>query len=703
MRMKKKEDSFYETIDLYLQGTMLNKYYDAFRNYLTKKPFDKNKIKLNFENGSLLGGWSDGQEKNKGAVILRNKQKLYLGILNDRGFFRTDKENKIYTNNSNWGRLILTNLKFQTLAGKGFLGAYGKSYGEIGKDNPMKAVSLLQEFIKKRYSKKYPKLKDVSEKLYNNKKDFDRDIKEALEQSFDMHFNAIDFEVLLDGVKAKKLYLFEIVNKDLVGIERLGNKNIHSLYWLEMFSEKNLQAPRIALNGGGEIFFREGQRDKLVKKIVNEKEVLDAKRYADDKIFLHIPITVNYGKPKNIKFKELINNAIGNNCNEIKIIGIDRGEKHLLYYSLINSNGGLIEQGSFNTIKCGNKLVDYHKLLSERADEMMKARQSWEAVGKIKDLKEGYLSQVVHEIYELIIKHDAIVVLEDLNSEFKAKRTAKVEKSVYKKFELALARKLNHLVLKDRKADEFGGALNAYQLTPAIGAGDVGKFEKAKQWGIMFYVRPDYTSQTDPITGWRKTIYISNSETIKNIKKKWKENNIEIVFDKERECFKFIYAQWELFAYAELERLHWNRNEKNSEGKLGNMKKYNLYKEFEILFEGFDKLKNINDQIFQKENFSWSSLIFYWNLLNQIRNSDKSNDGNDSDFIQSQVWSEKINNFYDSRKKYSIKLPENGDANGAYNIARKGIMVLDRIKEKPQNPDLFIRNTDWDNFAQKNN
>jgi CRISPR-associated protein Cpf1 len=58
------------------------KNYDAVRNYLTKKPQSEiNKLKLNFENGSLLGGWSDGQEKLKGAVLLKNNDKFYVGIL----------------------------------------------------------------------------------------------------------------------------------------------------------------------------------------------------------------------------------------------------------------------------------------------------------------------------------------------------------------------------------------------------------------------------------------------------------------------------------------------------------------------------------------------------------------------------------------------------------------------------------------------
>lgn len=696
-----KDDDFYVIIDLYLQETNLRKYYDAFRNYLTKKPFSEDKIKLNFENGQLLGGLSDGQEKNKGAVILKNDNKFYLGILKDRGFFRTDRENKIYNiKNSDWKRLILKNLKFQTLAGRGF-GEGEESYGNVGKEKPMQAVALLQEIIRNKYIKKYPALKDVSEKKYKTKKEFDSDIVKALEESFDMHFDPIDKNLLFEGAKQEKLFLFEIVNKDLNGKTGDSKKNVHSLYWIEMLSDANLKNLKIILNGGGEIFFRRGQKEKLNKKIDKKgKEVIDAKRYADDKNFLHIPITINYGKPKAIKFKSKINNCITNNLENIHVLGIDRGEKHLLYYSLIKNSGEIIKQGSFNQIMCGDKMVDYGNLLSVRAKEMKDASQSWETIGKIKDLKEGYLSQVIYEIYKIVIGHNAIIVLEDLNSEFKAKRIAKVEKSVYTKFELALAKKLNHLVLKNRNATEIGGVLNAYQLTPPIVK--ISDFEKAKQWGIMFYVRPDYTSTIDPVTGWRKTIYVSNSASQEEIKKLFDvKNGVKISFDNKKKCFKFSYEKWNLYAYSELTRFYWNRNEKNPDGGFGNMKKYNLYEELKKLFSELDVSKNINEQILNKSNFNWKSLIFYWNLLNQIRNTDKSKDGDENDFIQSSVWSDKINDFYDSRKKYQTELPKNGDANGAYNIARKGIMLLNEIQKNPEKPDLFIKNTDWDKFAQK--
>ena len=58
----------------------------------------------------------------------------------------------------------------------------------------------------------------------------------------------------------------------------------------------------------------------------------------------------------------------------------------------------------------------------EREKERDKARKSWKEVGKITDLKEGYLSLVVHEIADMVVKYNAIIAMEDLNYGFKRGR-----------------------------------------------------------------------------------------------------------------------------------------------------------------------------------------------------------------------------------------------------------------------------------------
>jgi CRISPR-associated protein Cpf1 len=72
----------------------------------------------------------------------------------------------------------------------------------------------------------------------------------------------------------------------------------------------------------------------------------------------------------------------------------------------------------------------------------------------------------------------------------------------------------------------------------------------------------------------------------------------------------------------------------------------------------------------------------------------------DVDYIISPVADEK-GNFYLS-SKCDESLPQDADANGAYNIARKGIMIVERIKasKKGEKLDLAISNKDWLKFAQ---
>jgi len=56
-------------------------------------------------------------------------------------------------------------------------------------------------------------------------------------------------------------------------------------------------------------------------------------------------------------------------------------------------------------------------------------------------------------------------------------------------------------------------------------------------------------------------------------------------------------------------------------------------------------------------------------------------------------------NLLDKEKEEFIKNFDS-DGVGAYNIARKGIIILDRIKQNPEKPDLYISRRDWDKFVQ---
>lgn len=110
------------------------------------------------------------------------------------------------------------------------------------------------------------------------------------------------------------------------------------------------------------------------------------------------------------------------------------------------------------------------------------------------------MSLVVHEIVKLMLKEDAIVVLENLNRSFMQIRGG-IEKSVYQKFEKMLIDKLGYIVDKDKAPTENGGALHAIQLADTFE--NYNKYQSGivRQCGFIFYVPAWCTSKIDPTTG----------------------------------------------------------------------------------------------------------------------------------------------------------------------------------------------------------
>ena len=63
--------------------------YNKVRNYMTRKPYSTEKIKLNFENSTLLDGWDVNKEADNASIIFRKDGLYYLGIINK-------KHNKVF-------------------------------------------------------------------------------------------------------------------------------------------------------------------------------------------------------------------------------------------------------------------------------------------------------------------------------------------------------------------------------------------------------------------------------------------------------------------------------------------------------------------------------------------------------------------------------------------------------------------------------
>ncbi|MCY4642995.1 MAG: type V CRISPR-associated protein Cas12a/Cpf1, partial [Bacteriovoracales bacterium] len=388
---------------------------------------------------------------------------------------------------------------------------------------------------------------------------------------------------------------------------------------------------------------------------------------------------------------------------DVSIIGIDRGERHLAYYSVLNPRGQIVDQGSLNSIERENKndAIDYAKILERKGLDRDRARKTWGEIQSIKNAKEGYLSLVIPKIFKLMLKHNAIVVFEDLNFGFKRGRF-KIEKQVYQKIEKAMIDKLNFLILKDKKVGELASFTKALQLTAPFES-----FQKiGKQTGFIYYVPAHYTSKICPKTGFVNLLY-PKYETVKKTKEFIKKFD-RISFNEDENYFEF-HINYERFSIKSEGKKDWvfctygdrlervQKDRKWISRKIGPTDEFaNLLVEYDISFKS---VKCIKEQILilNKSSF-FKSLIKLIRITLQIRNSDSNND---EDWILSPV-KDKEGNFFDSRTLKDGLAPDNADANGAYHIALKGLLIIHQLKnwDKPGRfrPDLAKEK--WFKFVQ---
>lgn len=761
--------------------------YDKVRNWLSRKIYNPEKIKLCFENnGKLLSGWSDNQTKSDngtqyGGYIFRKKNEIgeydfYLGISADAKLFRRDET--ICYEDGMYERFDYYHLKPNTLLGKSYIGNYGEdSKAVLSAFNA--AITKLQ-LEKKLVPKDNEKVPTYLKRLKQNYANFyqilmnDDNVVDAY-KSMKQHILAtlatlirvpaaielaaqtdLDVDEFIDEImnlpsesfgyfpvataaieeankrEKKPLFLFKMSNKDLSyaaksseGLRKSrGTENLHTMYLKALLG----MTQNVFSIGSGMVFFRHktkglaettarhkanefiANKNKLndKKKSIFAYEIVKNKRFTVDKYLFKLSVKLNYSQPNNNKIdvnsevREIISNG------GIKhIIGIDRGERNLLYLSLIDLKGNIVMQKSLNILKDDHnaKGTDYKGLLTEREGERQDARRNWKKIANIKDLKRGYLSQVVHIISKMMVEYNAIVVLEDLNPGFIRGRQ-KIERNVYEQFERMLIDKLNFYVDKHKEANETGGLLHALQLTS-----EFENFKKSEhQNGCLFYIPAWNTSKIDPATGFANLFDTRYTNAVEA--QEFFSKFDEIRYNEEKDWFEFEFDYDKFTQKAHGTRTKWTlctygmrlRSFKNP------AKQYNwdsevvaLTDEFKRILEeaGIDIHENLKDAIRNlkgKKQKNLEPLMQFMKLLLQLRNSKA---GTDEDYILSPVADEN-GIFYDSRS-CGDELPENADANGAYNIARKGLMMIEQIKnaEDLNNVKFDISNKAWLNFAQQ--
>lgn len=762
--------------------------YNKVRNWLARKPYSKEKIKLNFENnGSLLNGWVDSKTEKSdngtqyGGYLFRKKNQIgeydfYLGISADTKLFRRDKN--LRYEDGMYERLDYYQLKSKTLYGSCYAGNYRKdseellaAFGNAVKQNKIDDIASPAKDEKlpaylKRLKKNHMDVYDFLVKdekvavVYANMRNHllqtlsaQTRVPAAIELSAHTELDIDELFELIEQLPSKSfvffpvspssvidanqrsdkpLYFFKISNKDLSFAETYskglrknrGTENLHTMYFKALLG----MTQGVYDIGKGEVFFHfktdglaeSTARHKANSPIPNKNkqnerktstfkyEIVKDKRFTVDRFSFHLSIMMNYSKPepKKVDVNSMVLDLIRH--GGIKhIIGIDRGERHLLYLSLIDMQGNIVKQMTLNDIVNeynGNTYAtNYRDLLADREGSRKEARKSWKSwkkIENIKDIKQGYLSQVVHIISKMMVEYDAIVVLEALNSGFMRGRQ-KIERNVYEQFEKMLIDKLNYYVDKKKEATEVGGLLHALQLT--------GGFKKQdKQSGCLFYIPAWNTSKIDPVTGFVNlfdTRYTS-ADRAREFFSKFKS----ICYNEAKDWFEFAFDYNDFTNKAEGTRTHWTlctygtriSTFKNA-AKLykWDNKDVVLTDEFKKAFAdaGIDIHGNLKEAICAlADKKHLEPLMHLMKLLLQMRNSKTRSE---VDYLLSPVADEN-GNFYDSRSCCDA-LPKDADANGAYNIARKGLWAIRKIQESQEGerPNLAIKNKEWLNFAQQ--
>ena len=184
------------------------------------------------------------------------------------------------------------------------------------------------------------------------------------------------------------------------------------------------------------------------------------------------------------------------------------------------------------------------------------------------------------------------------------------------------SREVNNFLLKlieERKnfhvfitSTDKSSVCKALQLTPPVN--NFSDIEKVKQFGIILYVRANYTSQTDPVTGWHKTVRFTKTKQ-QDLKNEIYEKFNEIGFDGKDYYFvckkdEKNTKEWILWSGKDGKSLDRYRSKRTIAGNW-EIEKQDIVKLPDEVFKGFDKTKSLKDQLNQKIDLSKIGTLKY--------------------------------------------------------------------------------------------
>lgn len=773
---RNKDWRFYGAFDeLWEKLYELTPLYEKVHNYMTKKPFSKDKIKIIFDiKRKLLDGWVDSQTASDngtqyGGYLFRKKNGIgeydyYLGVsshstlfrckkgasgayerldyyqVKSNGFYRyhykgansyTDDKKLLMDSivsfvskskdvptllniikNANTPKDMLCKLQQASMV----------VYNQLLNDKSFQTINrvVTRNLKESLISLKFPKVAEYREKTFNLFSEVQDEIERICREERNFSYFPIDDEEIRSAQEDtdKPFLLFKISNKDLSYAEKKcagkrttrGRENLHTMYFKALM-EGGYKTFDL---GTGEIYFRESSIPAKVTHpagvpINNKNELvrherpyrtldynlIKDKRYTEDKYLFYLSIVINYQQPELPNKEGAIRDYIKQynlftleylrqHKGEVNIIGIDRGERNLIYATVINSHGEVLpgcKPRSYNLIEN----FDYLEKLKSMAVDRAEAQKNWSIMGRITDTKKGYLSLVVHEIAKLAVENHAIIVMEGLGRDFERMHT-KIEYKVYNAFEDMLIEKLGYLAFKNNNVSSlYGNITKGLQMAVPFT-----NIKGLRQNGWLFYIPPAYTSKIDPETGFAPIINMKEAK--KDIRKFFHAFN-SIRFEDSLLHFIFNYNSEDIYCVATSPKREWHLASHGSRVD-GKGKEVDLTKEFCQFFSKVGLgLEEVSKEVICDLNDEFLSEFFsIFCMMLQMRNSSK-----ERDYIISPVAGEHP---FETNEKNTQGIKD-ADANGAYNIALKGLYWLYKnfpLDEKGNL--LYISNEEWFRFLQ---
>ena len=354
-----------------------------------------------------------------------------------------------------------------------------------------------------------------------------------------------------DLQKADLNSLNNILNDNLVA-ENQKKADMFVYYWQKAFE----QSDKYSLGSGVKIMLRTKSEklivDKRTAKLkgLNGDQIFTKKRFSRDILTVSFAIKINshllpiadkeedeadqkdFYKNKIAQrqqeiqdFNDKINSNLKNSQNSggnFNIIGVDRGVKSLAFACVINQNKEIVHLEDLTNIGGVEFAKKLDKIKTKRDNIFIKNIKSGtnKTLPCIKKIKQDYAGEYVAKITDLMLKYNAVLAYEDLDSlkqsmsvqrarqsiegekltkydlskdQISAQKYA--DKTVYQDIEFAIIQKLTYLSKKNDPA------VQRLQIVPKLQKLEDIKNPNKKevnQWGAIFYVDPAYTSRCCP-------------------------------------------------------------------------------------------------------------------------------------------------------------------------------------------------------------